>query len=103
MSTDTLQPCLTLTEAATLTEHAMDACNLSGLAHDFPRIMETAWDDVRTRGGGTAEANTHPLAVLWLVKMAELAALSVGDPDSGAVHRAFAWLRERAQDQPHSR
>jgi hypothetical protein len=92
---NTLQPCLTLAEAATLAEHAMDACNLSGLAHDFPRIMETVWDDVRSRGGGTDQANTHPLAVLWLVKMAELAGLWVDDRrlDSTAIRDAFAWLR----------
>jgi hypothetical protein len=84
---------LTLAEAATLTEHAMDACNLSGLAHDFPRIMETVWDDVRARGGGTDQANTHPLAVLWLVKMAELAGLVTSDIDD-RIHRAFVWLRD---------
>jgi hypothetical protein len=91
------RPALSLREAAHLTEAAMDACNLSGLAHDFPRIMETVWDDVRSRGGGTDQANTHPLAVLWLVKMAELAGLWVDDRrlDSTAIRDAFEWLRER--------
>jgi hypothetical protein len=90
------RPALSLRGAAHLTEAAMDACNLSGLAHDFPRIMETVWDDVRARGGGTDQANTHPLAVLWLVKMAELAGLMARDTDD-RIHRAFTWLREHTR------
>src|SRR5579864_2429832 len=86
---------LPLPEAARLTEVAMNACNLSGLAHDFPRIMAAAHDDVHARIGGTDEVNTHPLAILWLVKMAELAGLATDDAGSDAIHRAFVWLREQ--------
>ncbi len=100
MPVDTSTP---IGDAARLTDAAMYACNLSGLAHDFPRVMEAAWNDVRAAGGGTAQANTHPLAVLWLVKMTELAGLSVSDLGTGAIHRAFAWLRERAGGQVQPR
>jgi len=71
----------------------MDACNLSGVAHDFPRVMEAVCDDVHALGGGTDQANTHPLAVLWLVKMAELAGLTTDAPNPDTVHQAFEWLR----------
>jgi hypothetical protein len=104
----TATPRLTLPEAAHLTNVAMDAVNLSGLSHDFPRIMETVWDDVRMRGGGTDQANHHPLAVLWLIKMTELAGLCVTAADTGvrgadglwlgdAIQRAFNWLREHSR------
>lgn len=85
---------LTLGEAAHVTNLAMDACNLSGLAHDFPDIMEAVWDDVRAHGGGTDQANTHPLSVLWVQKMADLAGLTVDALDPATLERAFAWLRE---------
>lgn len=98
MTTTSALPRLTLPEAARLTELAMTACNLSGLSHDFPRVMEAVWDDVRSRGEGTDAANHHPLAVLWLVKMAELARLVVDDAGSDAIHQAFAWLREHTTE-----
>jgi len=92
MSTAPSRARLTLAEAARLTDAAMDACNLSGLAHDFPRIMEAVWDDVNTHGGGTESANRHPLAILWLQKMTELAGLSVDVPGVNTIHHAFVWL-----------
>jgi hypothetical protein len=52
----------------------LDACNLSGLGHDFSKeIIPAIWEDVRQNGSGTAEFNRHPLAVLWTMKMASLA------------------------------
>jgi hypothetical protein len=108
LSSTTAQPRIDLPEAVRLTDLAMNACNLSGLAHEFPRVMEAAWDDVRTRGGGTDQANHHPLAVLWLIKMTELAGLCVTAADTGArgadgiwlgdaIQRAFNWLREHSR------
>ncbi|GEM_PF-5300352 len=43
----------TVAQVAHPTDLALDACNLSCLAHDFPPIMEAVWDDVRAQGGGT--------------------------------------------------
>lgn len=104
MSTTTPETRLSLAEAVRDTDLAMEAVNLSGLAHSFPEIMNAAWDDVRTRGGGTDQANRHPLSVLWVTKMAQLAGLCVTAPDpgfqgadgtlgGGAIHDAFVWLR----------
>ena len=87
---------LTLAEAATLSDAAMNACNLSGLAYDFPRIMEAVWDDVHLHGGGTDQANTHPLTVLWVQKMADLAGLVVDTPNPATIQHAFDWLRQQA-------
>ena len=95
MSPTAAAPRLTLAEAVELTHVAMDACNLSGLAHDFPRVMQAVWDDVNARNGGTREANTHPLTVLWVQKMAELAELPIGVDSEDGLHEAFAWLRSQ--------
>jgi len=93
MSPTAAAPRLTLADAVELTHVAMDACNLSGLAHDLPRVMQAVWDDVNARHGGTREANTHPLTVLWVQKMAELAELPIGVDREDRLHEAFAWLR----------
>jgi hypothetical protein len=53
----------------------LDACNLSGLAHSFSKeIIPAIWEDARANGGGTEQVNKHPLAVLWTMKMVDLAA-----------------------------
>lgn len=52
----------------------LDACNLSGVAHSFSKeIVPAIWDEIRQAEGGTKQANEHPLAVLWTMKMASLA------------------------------
>jgi len=86
---------LTLAAAVELTHIAMDACNLSGLSHDFPRVMQAVWDDVNARNGGTREANTHPLTMLWVQKMAEPAGLTIGVDSEDGLHEAFTWLRSQ--------
>lgn len=53
----------------------LDACNLSGLAHSFSKeIVPVIWEEVLKASGGTREFNHHPLAVLWTMKMVDLAA-----------------------------
>ncbi len=52
----------------------LDACNLSGLAHSFSKeILPVIWEEVRA-AGGTEQVNTHPLSILWTMKMVDLAA-----------------------------
>jgi hypothetical protein len=45
-----------------------DACNLSGVAFAFARFMQKLCDE----GMDTDERNTHPIAQLWVDKMAHL-------------------------------
>ncbi len=52
----------------------LDACNLGGIAHSFSKeILPAIWEEIRAAGGGTGQANRHPLAVLWTMKMIDLA------------------------------
>ena len=64
--------------------HSQSACNLSGLAHFLPRLM----DELRANGvNGTDALNTHPLVRLIVAQMAHLA---YGTFDCGAGNR---WQR----------
>jgi hypothetical protein len=62
-------------------QHGLDsqtACNLSGLAHFLPKLLE----ELRANGvNGTDALNTHPLVSLIVAQMAHLA---YGSFDCGA-------------------
>jgi len=63
---------------------SQSACNLSGLAHSLPRLL----DELRANGvNGTDALNTHPLVRLIVAQMAHLA---YGSFDCGAGNR---WQR----------
>lgn len=61
-------------EKETLQKHAktalqiQDACNLSGVVHEFSRVMSFLCD----RGLCTDDRNKHPIAVLFADKIAHL-------------------------------
>ncbi len=53
---------------------AQDACNLSGIAHSFSRVMNKIWAEARaTDNDNTNWVNTHPIAVLYASKIGSLA------------------------------
>lgn len=58
----------TLAQLAREALNVQDACNLCGVAHGFARAMSDL--DAYTRS--TDERNTHPIAVLWADKIAQL-------------------------------
>ncbi len=61
----------TIQELAKEAIDVQDACNLSGVARSFARVMS----DLREHGMGTSEANYHPIARAWIDKMASLAGI----------------------------
>lgn len=52
-----------------------NACNLSGVVHAFSRAMAV----IRENTNGTAEANHHPIAVLFADKIASLTGSQMGN------------------------
>ncbi len=64
-----------------------DACNLSGLALTFGKMVMPALCD-HPRNCGTAWKNHHPIVVLWLNKMTNLCTGDCGD-DDGAFSKAY--------------
>jgi hypothetical protein len=65
-----------------------DACNLSGVVHAFSRAMSA----IRESTNGTAEANQHPVAVLFADKIMDL----VGRPDFNDYGKAYDACKELA-------
>ncbi len=59
---------------------AQDACNLSGVAHQLSRVLDRVWAEARAADQGTDHVNRHPLVLLYVAKMADLAGLAI---DSG--------------------
>jgi hypothetical protein len=50
-----------------------DACNLSGVAHSFSRILDSIWEEARSLGKGTEYVNTHPVCKMFADKITDLA------------------------------
>lgn len=51
----------------------MQACNLSGLAHDLSEAVSQIWEEAQERGEGTDYVNTHPVVRLYVDQMCLLA------------------------------
>jgi hypothetical protein len=78
----------------------LDACNLSGLGHSFSKeIIPAIWDEVRQAESGTKQFNEHPLAVLWIMKMASLAYPECLCPNCVDVFsRAYIEVKKRSDE-----
>ncbi len=70
-----------------------DACNLSGVVHEFSRVLETLWTEAREQKRGTDYVNTHILSKLYAAKIAELAGVTFGD----GVSEAYRICSEKAK------
>lgn len=65
---------------------SQSACNLSGLAHFLPRLL----DELRQNGiNGTSALNTHPLVRLIVAQMAYLAYGTFDCGTGDLWHRAY--------------
>ena len=81
----------TLKAAAQAALDVQDACNLSGVAIAFADVMRTLCAHV---DASTGERNRHPIAVLWLDKMADLAGISRDVNHFGPAYEACKALAE---------
>ena len=69
---------LTLREAAQAALQMQDACNLSGLVHDFPNLLRPVWDEAHRLSQGTDYVNTHPIIVMVISKLCDLTRYTYG-------------------------
>jgi len=58
---------------------AQSACNLSGLAHSFSKVVSVLWNEANELGEGTEWVNTHPISVLYTYQMGHLSGVANGD------------------------
>lgn len=52
-----------------------DACNLSGVVHSFDRDVSALWKLAHENGQGTDWVNQHPIVVLYLDKLCDMAGI----------------------------
>lgn len=64
-----------------------NACNLSGVVHTLTERMADVWAEAHELGQGTEYVNRHPLVVLYLDKLTQLAGLYI--ERDGALGRAY--------------
>lgn len=69
---------MNIQEAAKLAIDVQDACNLSGVTFSFAKVMQAICDDGRASPHkGTDWRNNHPVAKLFIWKMALLNGIEV--------------------------
>lgn len=75
------------------------AVNLSGVAHSFSRLMSKLYQHVRQQDEpfSTIDVNQHPLAILYAVKMQQLATGT--HFTDGAAGDAFSYAYQRALEE----
>lgn len=66
---------MTLQEAAQAALDVQNACNTSGVVHTFVQAMSALLVEANRIGGGTYWANQHPIAKLFVFKLADLAGM----------------------------
>jgi hypothetical protein len=70
-----------------------DACNLSGVVHDFSRVMTRVWVEARKEyGRGTEWVNTHPIVILYSNKISSLC----GSEDSEKFSMAYDYCKDKS-------
>ena len=69
-----------------------DASNLSGVVHDFSRVMTRVWVEARREGMGTDWVNAHPIVILYSNKISSMC----GSSDSYQFSQAYEICKERS-------
>lgn len=74
-----------------------DACNLSGVVHEFSRMMKKIWEEAQmnsNKGYGTEWVNQHPIAVLFAEKVLHL---TTGQTIPGtAINAAWSFCEDHS-------
>lgn len=84
-------------EAAGWAVLAQDACNASGLVQEWARAMNLLWEAANKEGQGTGWVNSHPVNVLFSLKLACLCTDSIIDSDTCELwESALSICREAA-------
>ena len=87
---------MTIKEAAQMALDVQNACNLSGVVYSFAKVMQAICDEAnRQSGRGTEWKNRHPIVILFLDKLADLARCC-DRGDSLTFHRAYDEVRALA-------
>lgn len=75
--------------------HALDvqdACNLSGVVHQFSEDVAALWKE---GGADTGYVNRHPVVQLYLEKLCQLAGMTAGVADHNALYHCIDKAKEQ--------
>lgn len=71
-----------------------DACNPLGVTKDFAEVTQVIWDDLKHTGNASmGEIVNHPIFVMWVCKIADMACLQT---DSAAFSKAYTECKKQA-------
>ena len=91
MSTDKAEEGLTSDQYRRAID-VQNACNLSGVVHDFSNVMTRIWVEARKESKGTDWVNRHPVAVMYSSKISSL----TGSEASADFSAAYDACKEKA-------
>jgi|SRR5690348_1439812 len=91
---------MNLQEAAQAALDVQDACNLSGVARSFAEVMQALSSHAWEHKLGTAWKNEHPVARLFISKMADLCGLGEGALAHDRYHDAYTECQQLAKAEP---
>lgn len=74
---------------------AQNGVNLSGIAKSFAELTTKLWQEAHACNKGTGWVNRHPLSVLYVDKMADLAGAGSYENTSNAYEFALQMARKR--------
>ena len=79
-----------------------DGCNSLGIAKQMVRDMETLWKEARENGKGTDYVNQHPVMILYLDKLCDLARYRDWEAKSMMMQfsDAYDFCKDRAETIP---
>jgi len=86
---------MTYQEAGKMAIAVQDACNLSGVVQTWAKVVSALWAYAHEHGHGTTWVNQHPVNVLFVDKVAQLACYTA----SGTLCAAWNDV-ERIADGP---
>jgi len=73
------------------------ACNLSGVVHSFQTVLSELWAYAHENKKGTDWVNQHPVSVLFVDKMADLAQVDHSN-HAEPFHSAYNWANDRVDN-----
>jgi len=71
-----------------------DACNLSGVAHSFSKVVTKIWNEADRLGKGTDWVNTHPIVILYANKISSLS----GSENFPSFSKAYKLCEEKVNE-----
>jgi hypothetical protein len=92
---------LTLQQAARVAIDMQNACNLSGLVHDFPNLLRPVWNEAHRLNKGTDYVNTHPIIVMVISKLCDLTRYTYGNEQDN-FGKAYEACKALADPTPES-